>query len=42
MDSGHVILSSVQPETVANRVLKGAIMPQDLSDPEIENEYTKA
>ena len=29
MDSGHVVLSSVQPETVANRFVQTADVPDD-------------
>ena len=29
MDSGHVVLSSIQPETVANRFVQTADVPDD-------------
>lgn len=29
MDSGHVVLSSIQPETVANRFVQTAEVPDD-------------
>ena len=29
MDSGHVVLSSIQPETVANRFVQSAEVPDD-------------
>ncbi len=28
MDSGHIVLSAIQPETVANRILDKNIMPR--------------
>lgn len=39
MDSDHVILSSIQPETVANRVMKDNAEPVELSFKE-EPEFT--